>query len=112
MKSTKINKVLKEAETIKIDEYVDGDMQITETAKKIDYDTDIFTTPWGTQVKADDIVAVLEQYHALSQEDRDKEKDAWVELVSNMMGENDNGLKIVDIIMAPDGSRNVKFVYR
>lgn len=102
----------KEAKILGSRQYIEDDMQITETAKKIDSTTDVLTTPWGTKVKANDVIKVLEEYYALSQEDKDKEKLAWVELISTMMGQREDGLKIVDIIMSPTGSREVKFVYR
>jgi hypothetical protein len=110
--SKKKKKIEKEAEVLGVKKYTEGDMQITETAKKVDETTDTLSTPWGTKVKANDVVKVLEEYYALSAEDKEKEKPVWVELISKMMGQNENGLKIVDIEMAKDGSKNVKFVYR
>ena len=87
----------KEAEILGVKKYTEGDMQITETAKKVDETTDILTTPWGTKVKANDVISALEEYYSLSPEDKIAEKAAWVELISKMMGENKEGLKIVDI---------------
>ena len=105
-------KVEKEAKVLGVREYTKGDMKITETAKEIDETTDTLTTPWGTKVKANDVITVLEEYYALSPEDRENEKDAWVSLVGKMMGKNEEGMTVVDIQLAPDGSRGIKFVYR
>lgn len=104
-------KTEKEAEIINVNKYVEEDLQITETVKKVDPDTDTLTTPWGIKVKANDIVKVLEEYYSLSDEDKEKEKSAWVELISGMMGQKD-GLKIIDIELSSTGSRDVKFIYR
>lgn len=102
----------KEAEILGVKKYIEGDLQITETAKQLDETTDILTTPWGTKVKANEVIKVLEEFYSLSDEDKIKEKSVWVELISKMMGERKDGLKIVDIELAKDGSRQVKFVYR
>lgn len=108
----KKKKIEKEAEILGVKKHTEGDLQITETAKKIDETTDTLTTPWGTKVKANDVIKILEEFYVLSAEDKAKEKPIWVELISKMMGQNKDGLKIVDIEMAADGSKNVKFVYR
>lgn len=92
--------------------YREGDLEVTETAKEINKTTDYLTTPWGSKVKANDVITVLEEYYALSDEDKEKEKDAWVSLVSSMIGEREDGLKVVDIILSPTGTREIKFVYR
>lgn len=111
-KKTKVISSPKEAEILDYKKYTEGDMEITETVKKIDSTTDILTTPWGTKVGAKDVLKVLEEYYALSPEDKQKEKEAWVSLISSMMGEREDGLKIVDIVLSPTGSREIKFVYR
>jgi len=105
-------KVEKEAKVLGVREYTKGDMKITETAKEIDETTDSLTTPWGTKVKANDVITVLEEYYALSDEDRENEKEAWVALIGKMMGKNDEGMTVVDIILSPTGNREIKFVYR
>jgi len=106
MKNKKKEKVLA------VRKYIEDDLEITETAKQIDEDTETITTPWGTEVKAGDIVRVLEEYYALSKEHQEREKEAWIFLISKMMGEREDGLKVVDIILSPNGSREIKFVYR
>lgn len=102
----------KEAKVLGVKKYIKGDLEIVETAKEIDETTDTMTTPWGSKVDAKDVFTVLEEYYSLSEEDKEREKDAWVALVSKMMGEREDGLKVVDIELAPDGSRGIKFVYR
>lgn len=102
----------KEAKIFNTKQYVKDDIQITETVKVIDTDTDFLTTPWGTKVKATDIVKVLDEYYSLSKEEREKEKQIWVDLISKMMGEREDGLKVVDIELSLDGSKGIKFIYR
>jgi len=91
---------------------MEDDLKITTTTKLIMPDTDIMTTPWGTKVQAGDFVKVMEEYYALSPQEQKNEKNAWVSLISEMMGARDDGLKIVDIELATDGTRTVKFIYR
>ena len=112
MKKSKKQKPVKEAKVLGVETHIEDDMKVTTTTKLVTPDTDVVTTPWGTTVKANDVTKVLEEYYALSLEDRTNEKNAWVALISKMMGEREDGLKIVDIELAPDGSRQVKFVYR
>jgi predicted CopG family antitoxin len=102
----------KEAKTLSTRKYVEGDMQFTETAKQVDPDTDILTTPWGTKVNAHDVTRVLDEYYSLSKEDQEREKKSWVELISKMVGQREDGLKIVDIELAADGSKRIRFIYR
>jgi len=102
----------KESEVLSVKKHIEGDMEITETAKVIDNETDVFVTPWGSKVKAKDVIKVLDEYYSLSSEDKISEKKVWVELISKMMGQNEAGLKIVDIELAKDGSKNIKFIYR
>lgn len=102
----------KEAKIVGVRNYIKGDLEITETVKKVDPTTDFLTTPWGSKVKSGDVVRVLEEYNSLPIEDQEREKKAWVQLISSMMGTREDGLKIVDIEMSPYGNRSVKFIYR
>ena len=74
-KMKKIKKI-KEAKKIKLDSYIEGDLQVTKSVYKIDPNTDFVTTPWGTRVKADDVVKVLEEYYSLPEKDKESEKQA------------------------------------
>lgn len=112
MPRKKKEKPLKEAEVLGVKKYTEGDMEVTETIKKVDQTTDILTTPWGTKVKANEIIKVLDEYYSLTPEYRESEKTAWVSLISTMVGQREDGLKIVDIELASDGSKQIKFVYR
>jgi hypothetical protein len=112
IKKTKKTKKEKEAEILSVKKYTKDDMEFTETVKKIDKTTSVLTTPWGTKIKANDITKVLDEYYSLSPEDREREKPVWVSLISSMAGQREDGLKIVDIELALDGSKQVRFIYR
>ena len=111
-KEVKEIKEAKEAKILGVNKYVKGDCKITETVKEIAEDTDFITTPWGTRVKANDVTSVLEEFYSLSPEERENEREAWVGLISKIMGQNKDGLKIVDVKFDPNGSRAVRFIYR
>lgn len=68
-------------------------------------------TPWRTKVEANDLIRVLEEYYALSPEDQQKEKNAWVELLNKMMGTREDGKKMVDVELNPNNSRDITFIY-
>jgi hypothetical protein len=102
----------KDAEVLYESKHVEGELEITEKAKYIDETTNVYITPCGTKVKAKDIINVLEEYYNLTPSDRNREKSIWVELISKMIGTREDGLKIVDIELAENGEKQIKFVYR